>query len=167
MIGICVLLSSFSLALIMSPSFAEIPSIGVYNDLLGVIPISSLNWGNLHPGSQITKTLCIRNLNPKLTITDVSVQLTNASTYAGPFLSLSGNASKLPLKPFQVSDLPITLKVSDSATPMNFTFDTVVVAYYNDSSSTTLPATSTFSFSQLLLVVAGAVGVFLIIFGRR
>ena len=102
--------------------------VGVYWDQPCTNTISSISWGTLDPGSNVNKTIYIRNEGntaATLSMTTSNWNPTNASSY----MTLSWNYGGQTLSVNQVVQVKLTLSVSSSVTGItNFSFDITITA---------------------------------------
>ena len=102
--------------------------VGVYWNQACTNATSSISWGILDPGSNVNKTIYIRNEGntaATLSMTTSNWNPTNASSY----MTLSWNYGGQTLSVNQVVQVKLTLSVSSSVTGItNFSFDITITA---------------------------------------
>jgi len=102
--------------------------VGVYWDQACSSSVSSIDWGILEQGSNVSRTVYIRNEGnavAKLTVTASNWNPSNASSY----MSLSWDYGGQTLSVGEVIQVKFTLSVSADITGItNFSFDIVVMA---------------------------------------
>jgi hypothetical protein len=102
--------------------------VGVYWDQTLASPVSSINWGSIEPGSNVNKTVYIRNEGnapATLSMTTSNWVPPSASTY----MTLSWNYGGQVLAVNEVRQVTLTLAVSSSVTGVtSFSFDITIAA---------------------------------------
>ena len=102
--------------------------VGVYWNQACTNATSSISWGILDPGSNVNKTIYIRNEGntaATLSMTTSNWNPTNASSY----MTLTWNYGGQTLSVNQVVQVKLTLSVSSSVTGItNFSFDITITA---------------------------------------
>ena len=102
--------------------------VGVYWNQACTNATSSISWGILDPGSNVNKTIYVRNEGntaSTLSMTTSNWNPTNASSY----MTLSWNYGGQTLSVNQVVQVKLTLSVSSSVTGItNFSFDITITA---------------------------------------
>jgi len=102
--------------------------VGVYWDQACTSPVSSINWGILEPGSNVNKTIYIRNEGStaaKLSMTTSNWDPSNASNY----ITLNWDYSGQTLNVNQVLQGKLTLSVLSSISGITtFKFDITITA---------------------------------------
>jgi len=102
--------------------------VGVYWNQACTNATSSISWGILDPGSNVNKTIYVRNEGntaATLSMTTSNWNPTNASSY----MTLNWNYGGQTLNVNQVVQVKLTLAVSSSVTGItNFSFDITVIA---------------------------------------
>lgn len=144
-------------------------AVGIFLDNACNDPITSLNWGNLIPGSSATQTLYLENLdNQTVTVTATSsIAKTTGLTFSnsGPLSMIHGNLGPT------VYQLQMTLAASSKAVLGNLTFNinfaggipvgitnqVDIVAASNAPSSTTTTAKSVISLSSITVTPASPI----------
>jgi len=101
--------------------------VGVYWDSNLTSPVSSINWGIIEPGSNVNKTVYIRNEGN--TAARLSMATSNWSpSNASSFMALSWDYSGQTLNVDEVIQVKLTLSVSASIEGItDFSFDIVIV----------------------------------------
>lgn len=102
--------------------------VGVYWDQALTNPVSSINWGNIEPGSNVNKTVYIRNEgNAPATLSMTTSNWVPAS--ASSYMTLSWNYGGQTLAVNEVRQVILTLAVSSSVTGVtSFSFDITIAA---------------------------------------
>jgi hypothetical protein len=87
-------------------------NLGVYSDSACQNSLSSINWGTINPGANITRTIYIKNTGSGLSLT-LSMNTTswNPSSANGP-MTLTWNQENTRLTPGQIQAATLTLAVS-------------------------------------------------------
>jgi hypothetical protein len=102
--------------------------VGVYWDQAATNSVSSINWGILDPGSNVNKTVYIRNEGNTASTLAMSASNwspSNASTY----MTLSWNYGGQTVNVNQVVQVKFTLAVSSNISGItNFSFDITITA---------------------------------------
>ena len=102
--------------------------VGVYWNQACTNATSSISWGILDPGSNVNKTIYVRNEGntaATLSMTTSNWNPTNASSY----MTLNWNYGGQTLNVNQVVQVKLTLAVSSSVTGItNFSFDITIIA---------------------------------------
>lgn len=102
--------------------------VGVYWDQAATNPVSSINWGILDPGSNVNKTVYIKNEGntaATLSLTTSNWSPANASNY----MTLTWDYGGQSLNANQIIQVKLTLTVSASVTGItNFSFDITITA---------------------------------------
>jgi len=102
--------------------------VGVYGDSGLTNKVSSIDWGILEPGSNVNKTVYIRNEGnaaATLSMTTSNWSPSNASNY----ITLSWNYGGQTLNVNEAIQVKLTLSVSSSITGItNFSFDITITA---------------------------------------
>jgi len=102
--------------------------VGVYWDQACTNPVSSINWGILEPGSNVNRTVYIRNEGntaARLAMATSNWSPSNASSY----IALSWDYGGQTLNVIEVIQVTLTLSVStDIAGITNFSFDITITA---------------------------------------
>jgi hypothetical protein len=102
--------------------------VGIYSDQACTSAISSINWGMIDPGSNVNKTVYIRNegtTTATLSMTTSNWNPANASSY----MTLSWNYGGQSLNVNQVIQIKLTLSVSVSVKGItSFSFDITITA---------------------------------------
>jgi hypothetical protein len=102
--------------------------VGIYWDSACANPVSSISWGSIDPGSNVNKTVYIKNegtTNVGLSMSASNWSPTNASNY----MALSWDYNGQPLSANSVLEVKLTLSVSPDVTGItNFSFDITIVA---------------------------------------
>jgi len=115
--------------IVVPPSPPSQPSVnvGFYSDKNCTVPITSIDWGILSPGSSKTVTTYLRNEgNVGLTL---SINMTNVNPPgASKYLSLTTNYDGGTISPNQILELALTLNVTADAQGTDFSFD-IVISY--------------------------------------
>jgi hypothetical protein len=164
----------------------------LYSDQSCTTPLSSINWGSLTPGQNVTRDVYLKNL-ASLEITEFHVAAANYTPLeAENYLSLSlaaGEPGNVPLQPQQTIDLALTLSVNPSVQGITeFSFNIVLTVVYGSgpgssggggfgggSQSQTVPSGAgsngngggSFDSAGLLGVVALCVVVYVLVGGKR
>jgi hypothetical protein len=101
-------------------------NVGVYSDLAFTQECTSINWGTISPGNQITRTVYIKNTGTvpaTLTMTTASWVPSNANTY----LTLNWNRQDYALGVGASVPAILTLTVSSNTAGItNFSFNIVI-----------------------------------------
>jgi hypothetical protein len=102
--------------------------VGVYLDQACTNAVSSITWGTLDPGSNVNRTVYIRNEGN--TAATLSIATSNWNpTSASSYMTLSWNYGGQTLSVNQVVQVRLTLSVSSSVTGItNFSFDITITA---------------------------------------
>jgi hypothetical protein len=102
--------------------------VGIYLDQACTNAVSSITWGTLDPGSNVNKTIYIRNEGN--TAATLSIATSNWNpTSASSYMTLSWNYGGQILSVNQVVQVRLTLSVSSSVTGItNFSFDITITA---------------------------------------
>lgn len=96
-------------------------NIGFYSDRNCAIPITSIDWGILSPGSSKTVTIYLRN-EGSVGLT-LSINMANVNpTAVSKYLSLSTDYDGRTISPNQVLALALTLWVTQDAQGSSFSF---------------------------------------------
>jgi hypothetical protein len=102
--------------------------VGVYSDQACTSPVSSISWGTISPGSNVNKTVYIRNEGnaaATLSMTTSNWSPANASNY----MTLKWNYGGQSLAVNQVVQVMFTLSVSSSITGItSFSFTITITA---------------------------------------
>jgi hypothetical protein len=102
--------------------------VGVYQEQACTNSVSSINWGNIEPGSNVNKTVYIRNEGDAaatLSKTQTNWNPATASTY----ITLNWNYTGQTLNVNAVIPVKFTLSVSSSVTGItSFSFDITITA---------------------------------------
>lgn len=102
--------------------------VGVYSDQACTSPISSLSWGIISPGSNVNKTVYIRNEGNTAATLSMSTSNWNPAN-ASSYITLTWNYSGQSLSVNQVLQVKFTLSVSSSASGIaNFSFDITIAS---------------------------------------
>ncbi len=102
--------------------------VGVYSDQACTTPVSSINWGTIDPGSNVNKTVFIRNEGNAPATLSMTTSNWNPST-ASSYMTLNWNYGGQSLTVNQVVQVKFTLSVSASITGItNFSFDITIAA---------------------------------------
>ncbi len=109
------------------PNPPTIVNMGFYIDKNFTIPLTSIDWGTLTPGSSKTYAMYLRNEgNVGLTL---GISMTNVNpTALSSSLSLTTNYDGHIISPGEVFILALTLNVASSIAGTGFTFD-VAISY--------------------------------------
>jgi len=102
--------------------------VGIYLDSVCTSPVSSISWGTLDPGSNVNKTIYIRNEGN--TAATLSIATSNWNpTSASSYMTLTWNYGGQSLSVNQVVQVKLTLSLSSSVTGItNFSFDITITA---------------------------------------
>jgi len=102
--------------------------VGVYWDQACTNAVSSISWGAIDPGTNVNKTVYIRNEgNSAVTMTMTTSNWNPAS--ASTYMTLIWNYGGQTINVNQVVQVKLTLTVSSSVTGItNFTFDITITA---------------------------------------
>lgn len=102
--------------------------VGVYWDQAATSPVSSINWGILDPGSNVNKTVYIKNEGN--TAATLSVATSNWSPVsASNYMTLTWDYGGQTLNANEVIQVKLTLSISPSVTGItNFSFDITITA---------------------------------------
>jgi hypothetical protein len=102
--------------------------VGVYSDQAATSPLSSINWGTLDPGSNVNKTVYIRNEGTAAATLSMSTSNWSPSN-AATYMTLSWNYNGQTVNVNQVVQVKFTLAVSSSVSGItNFSFDITITA---------------------------------------
>ena len=122
MIGIVLTLTTFAALSTTQnvPSIGTVntsASLGVYSDSTCNVTLSSINWGeNLTPGTNITRTVYIKNTGSGLSLT-LGMTASNLNpTSANGLITLTWNKENTKINPGQSVAATLTLAVSSSIT---------------------------------------------------
>jgi hypothetical protein len=102
--------------------------VGVYLDQGCANPVTSINWGNLEPGSNVNRTVFIRNEGN--TAATLSMTTSNWSPpSASDYMTLSWDYKGQTIAVNEVKQVKFTLAVSSSITGItSFSFDITIAA---------------------------------------
>ncbi len=131
-ISLCVLGPVVS-AVISNRTLSNVGSIkaigvGVYWDQACVSPVSSINWGVIEPGSNVDKTIYIRNEGNAAASLSVATSNWSPSS-ASSYLTLSWDYGGQSLGTGEVVQVKFTLSASpDTAGITSFSFDITITA---------------------------------------
>jgi len=102
--------------------------VGIYQEQACTTSVSSINWGIVSPGSNVDKTVWIRNesnVPATLSKTTSNWNPTNASNY----ITLSWNYGGQTFSANEVIQVKLTLSVSSTIAGItNFSFDITIIA---------------------------------------
>ena len=102
--------------------------VGVYWNQACTNATSSITWGILDPGSNVNKTIYIRNEGNTAATLSMTTSNWNPTT-ASSYMTLSWNYGGQTLSVNQVVQVKLTLSVSSSVTGItNFSFDITITA---------------------------------------
>ena len=101
--------------------------IGVYSNIEGTIPLTSVSWGTLQPGGSQIVTVYIKNEG--ISTTTLSLQTSSwIPTAAETYLDLSWNYNGTPINPDAVVQITLTLTVDANIEGVStFSFDIIIV----------------------------------------
>jgi hypothetical protein len=102
--------------------------VGVYWDQAATNPVSSINWGTIEPGSNVNRTVYIRNEgNAAATLSMVTSNWNPAN--ASSYMALSWDYGGQTLAVNEVRQVKLTLSISPSIDGItNFSFDITIAA---------------------------------------
>ena len=102
--------------------------VGVYSDPACANPVTSINWGTLEPGTNVNKTVYIRNEGNTAATLSMTTSNWNPSS-ASSYMTLSWNYGGQTLAVNEVKQVKFTLAVSSSITGItSFSFDITIAA---------------------------------------
>ena len=102
--------------------------VGVYWDQPLTNPVSSINWGTIEPGSNVNKTVYIRNEGNAPATLSMTTSNWNPSS-ASSYMTLSWNYGGQTLAVNEVKQVTLTLHVTSSVTGVtSFSFDITIAA---------------------------------------
>jgi hypothetical protein len=102
--------------------------VGVYWDQAMTNPVSSISWGSIEPGSNVNKTVYIRNEGNAPATLSMTTSNWNPSS-ASSYMTLSWNYGGQTLAVNEVRQVIFTLAVSSSVTGVtSFSFDITIAA---------------------------------------
>ena len=91
-------------------------SLGVYSDSACTVPLSSITWGALTPGTNIARTVYIKNTGSGLSLAlGMTASAWNPTSANGP-ITLTWNKENTKINPGQSVAATLTLVVSSSIT---------------------------------------------------
>jgi len=121
MIGTALTLTTFAAISVTQnlPSSGTVTTsanLSVYSDSGCTTPLSSINWGNLTPGGNITQTIYIKNTSIGLSLLlSMAPSNWNPASANGP-VTLTWNQVATRLQPGQTVAATLTLRVSSNVT---------------------------------------------------
>ena len=89
-------------------------NLGVYSDSNCTVPLSSINWGALTPGTNITRTVYIKNTGSGLSLTLGMTASGLNPTSANGLITLTWNRENTKINPGDFVAATLTLAVSSS-----------------------------------------------------
>jgi len=102
--------------------------VGVYWDQACTNAVSSISWGLIDPGSNVNKTIYVRNEGNTVATLSLTTSNWNPTT-ASSYMTLSWNYDGQTLSVNQVVQVKLTLAVSLGVTGItNFSFDITITA---------------------------------------
>jgi hypothetical protein len=102
--------------------------VGVYSDQACANPVTSINWGTIEPGSNVNKTVFIRNEGNAAATLSMATSNWNPPS-ASTYMTLSWNYGGQTLAVNEVKQVTFTLRVSSSVTGItSFSFDITIAA---------------------------------------
>jgi hypothetical protein len=103
------------------------PGLGIYADSACSIPLTSINWGNVTPGTSVTQTMYIENTGTGASLSlSLSTSNWSPSNVNGP-IAISGNQEGTRLLPGQSVAVAITATISPSIADIsNFNVQIVI-----------------------------------------
>jgi len=102
--------------------------VGVYWDQALTNPVSSINWGTIEPGSNVIRTVFIRNEGNAPATLSMAASNWNPSD-ASSYMTLSWDYGGQSLTMNEVVEVDFTLSVSGSVTGItSFSFDITIAA---------------------------------------
>ncbi len=102
--------------------------VGVYSDEACANPVTSINWGTLEPGSNVNKTVFIRNEGNTVATLSMTTSNWNPSG-ASSYMTLSWDYDGQALAVNEVAEVKFTLAVLSSITGItSFSFDITIAA---------------------------------------
>jgi hypothetical protein len=102
--------------------------VGVYWDQAMTNPVSSISWGSIEPGSNVNKTVYIRNEGNAPATLSMTTSNWNPSS-ASSYMTLGWNYGGQTLAVNEVRQVIFTLAVSSSVTGVtSFSFDITIAA---------------------------------------
>ena len=102
--------------------------VGIYSDQACTSALSSISWGTIDPGSNVNRTIYIRNEGNTAATLSMATSNWNPTT-ASSYMTLSWNYGGQTLNVDQVVQVKLTLSVSSSVTGItNFSFDITITA---------------------------------------
>ena len=102
--------------------------VGVYWNQACTNATSSINWGNLDPGSNVNRTIYIRNEGNTAATLSMTTSNWNPAT-ASSYMTLNWNYGGQTLSVNQVVQVKLTLSVPSSVTGItSFSFDITITA---------------------------------------
>ncbi len=106
-------------------------NLGVYSDSACQKSLSTINWGDISPGSTITRTVFIKNTSNGASLSlSLSTSYWNPTSAKGP-ITITWNQEDVKLLPGQTKAATITLSVSPSVTDISsFSFQINVTGEY-------------------------------------
>ena len=101
--------------------------IGVYSNVQGTTPLTSVSWGTLQPGGSQIVTVYIKNEGDSATT--LSLETSNWSpTDAETYLGFSWNYNGYPINPDAVVQITLTISVASNIEGItNFSFDITII----------------------------------------
>jgi hypothetical protein len=100
--------------------------VSVYWYSNGTSPVTTINWGNIAPGTSATKTIYIRNNGTVAVVLSMTTELWNPST-AQNYITLNWNCTSYVLNAGSVVGAVLTLNVSSNISGITeFTFNIVI-----------------------------------------
>lgn len=101
--------------------------IGLYSNLQGTTPLTSLPWGTLEPGQSQTATIYVKNEGNQPTTLSLQTDNWNPIS-AGTYLILSWNYDNQPIDPNEIVQITLTLNVNQNIEGItNFSFDITII----------------------------------------
>jgi len=102
--------------------------VGIYSDLACTNPVSSINWGTIDPGSNVNKTIYVKNEGNTAVTLSIATSNWNPAI-ASSYLTLTWDYGGQTLTANQVLRTRLTLTASSSITGVtNFSFDITITA---------------------------------------
>jgi hypothetical protein len=99
-----------------SGSITTSANLGVYSDSACTVPLTSIDWGTLAPGSTTTKTVYIKNIGTGVSLTLSMAASSWSPSAAGQSLTLTWDKAATTLAPNQSTAATFTLSVSSGIT---------------------------------------------------
>ncbi len=128
---IIVLLSMFAsgavavTATVSSSGVITTPNLSVYSDSACTKRLTSIDWGNIAQGSQVTKTVYVKNEGTTALTLHMSTTNWNPATASGP-ITISWDRESTALAVNQVTTVTLTLKTAATISGVT-TFSTNIV----------------------------------------